>query len=198
MQRPIEDFIYCRFFPFAIWRHRSVSQPPLRVTPSTLPLSESPPGFLGIQDAEVTSSNLTHVINLSIGQGVFQTIQIMLGWSLSSRKIAELMLGIIGQSQFCQIFPWFERLVYEQVEEYLIRHDLYELQSGFRAAHSTDTCLIHLFDYVRQSFDFGTNVAMLLLDLQKAFSTVTAAVQNSDGHLHPEVISSPLSSHTVW
>lgn len=67
----------------------------------------------------------------------------------------------------------FERLVYEQVEEYLIRLDLlYELQSGFRAAYSTDTCLIHLFDYVRQNFDQGNYVGMLLLDMQKAFDTV--------------------------
>ena len=63
--------------------------------------------------------------------------------------------------------------MYEQVEEYFIRHDLlYELQSGFRAAYSTDTCLIHLFDYVRQNFDQGNYVGMLLLDLQKAFDTV--------------------------
>uniref|UniRef100_A0A671W1V6 Reverse transcriptase domain-containing protein n=1 Tax=Sparus aurata TaxID=8175 RepID=A0A671W1V6_SPAAU len=74
----------------------------------------------------------------------------------------------------------FERLVYEQVEEYLIRHDiLYELQSGFRAAHSTDTCLIHLFDYVRQNLDQGNYVGMLLLDLQKAFDTVNHDILTS-------------------
>ena len=54
-----------------------------------------------------------------------------------------------------------------------IRHDLlYELQSGFRAAHSTDTCLSHFFDYVRQNLAIGNYVGMLLLDLQKAFDTV--------------------------
>ena len=67
----------------------------------------------------------------------------------------------------------FECLVYEEVEEYLIRHDLlYELQSGLRAAHSTDTCLIYFFDYLSQSFDFGNYVGLLLLDLQKVFDTV--------------------------
>lgn len=35
------------------------------------------------------------------------------------------MLGIIGQSLSCEtISKIFERLVYEQVEEYLIRHDM--------------------------------------------------------------------------
>lgn len=70
--------------------------------------------------------------------------------------------------------------MYEQVEEYLIKHDpLYELQSGFRAAHSTDTCLIHLFDYVRQNLDQGNYVGMLLLDLQKAFNTVNHDILTS-------------------
>jgi len=53
----------------------------------------------------------------------------------------------------------FECLAYEQVEEYLIRLDLlYEHKSGFRPAYSTDTCLIHLFDNVRQNFDQGNYV----------------------------------------
>lgn len=66
----------------------------------------------------------------------------------------------------------FGRLVFEQVEEYLVRYNmLYELQSGFTAADSTDTCLIHLFDFIRQNLD-GGNYA----DLQKAFDTVNHSV----------------------
>ena len=71
----------------------------------------------------------------------------------------------------------FEHLVYEQVEEYLVRQNLlYEHQSGFRAAYSTETCLVHLFDYIRQNFDEGKYVGMILLDLQKAFDTVNHAI----------------------
>ena len=66
----------------------------------------------------------------------------------------------------------FGRLVFEQVEEYLVRYNmLYELQSGFTAADSTDTCLIHLFDFISQNLD-GGNYA----DLQKAFDTVNHSV----------------------
>lgn len=67
--------------------------------------------------------------------------------------------------------------MYEQVEEYLVRKNLlYEFQFGFRAAYSTDTCFIHLFDYIQQNFDEGKYVGMILLDLQKAFDTVNHAI----------------------
>jgi len=70
------------------------------------------------------------------------------------------------------ISKMFECLVYEQVEEYLVKQNLlYEFQSGFSASHSTETCLIHLCDY-RQNFDRENYVGMILLDLQKAFDTV--------------------------
>ena len=69
----------------------------------------------------------------------------------------------------------FGRLVFEQVEEYLVRYNmLYELQSGFTAAYSTDTCLIHLFDFIRQNLDGGNHA-----DLQKAVDTVNHSVMLS-------------------
>ena len=48
---------------------------------------------------------------------------------------------------------------------------LYDFQSGFRGAFSTDTCLIHLTDYIRNQMSAG-NYTGLVLDLQKAFDTV--------------------------
>ena len=67
----------------------------------------------------------------------------------------------------------FERIVYDQVESYLSEQKLlYEFQSGFRSVFSTDTCLIHLSDYIRFNLDKGNYVGMVLLDLQKAFDTV--------------------------
>ena len=46
---------------------------------------------------------------------------------------------------------------------------LYELQSGFRAAYSKETCLVDLFNYICQNFDEG-NYDGMVLDLQKAFN----------------------------
>ena len=37
---------------------------------------------------------------------------------------------------------------------------------------STDTCLIHLLDYIRDNNSKGLFTGMIMLDLQKAFDTV--------------------------
>jgi len=67
----------------------------------------------------------------------------------------------------------FEKAVYEQVDHYLSDNKLlYEYQSGFRTSYSTDTCLIHLTDYIKQEQDKGNYTGMVLIDLQKAFDTV--------------------------
>ena len=49
---------------------------------------------------------------------------------------------------------------------------LYEFQPGFRGKFSTDTCLIHLLDHIRDKNSEGLFTGMVLLDLQKAFDTV--------------------------
>ena len=46
------------------------------------------------------------------------------------------------------------------------------LQSGFRQNFSTDSCLIHLSDYILNNQDKGEYTGMVVIDLQKAFDTV--------------------------
>ena len=49
-----------------------------------------------------------------------------------------------------------ERLVSEQVEAYLKQNNImYEYQSGIRSGCSTDTCLIHLSDIIRDKMSKG-------------------------------------------
>ena len=48
----------------------------------------------------------------------------------------------------------------------------YRYQSGFRAHHSTDTCLSYLSDKILQGFETGKFIGMILIDLQKAFDTI--------------------------
>ena len=48
---------------------------------------------------------------------------------------------------------------------------LYELQSGFHSSFSTDSCLIHLSDFIRKQQDKGRYTGMVILVLQKAFDT---------------------------
>jgi len=66
-----------------------------------------------------------------------------------------------------------ERVVLDQVESFCKEKGLlYEFQSGFRSKYSTDTCLVHLHDYIRSNISRGKFVGMLLLDVQKAFDSV--------------------------
>ena len=44
----------------------------------------------------------------------------------------------------------FERVIYDQFDAYVTEKKLlYKFQSGFRRYFSTDTCLIHLSDYIK-------------------------------------------------
>ena len=68
-------------------------------------------------------------------------------------------------------------MVYDQLETYLDEIKLlYDLQSGFRPKYSTDTCLIHLTDFIQFQMDKGNAVGMVLLDLQKAFDTLDHSI----------------------
>ena len=66
-----------------------------------------------------------------------------------------------------------EKAIYKQLEFFLVENNLlYEFQSGFRKSYSTDSCLIHLVDYIKLQTAKGLFTGMVLLDLQKAFDTV--------------------------
>ena len=80
-------------------------------------------------------------------------------------------------SVLCILSKVFERVVYDQVDSYLSdKNLLYKFQSGFRKRFSTDTCLIHLSDYIKFEMDKGHFIGMVLLDLQKAFDTVDHSI----------------------
>ena len=66
-----------------------------------------------------------------------------------------------------------EKAVFSQLNSYLVDNNLlFEFQSGFRGAYSTDTCLIHLQDHIRNQISSGLFSGMVLLDIQKAFDSV--------------------------
>ncbi len=66
-----------------------------------------------------------------------------------------------------------ERVIYDQIEEYISKNNiLYDLQSGFRPLHSTETCILYMTDKIRKEVDNGKLCGMVMLDLQKAFDTV--------------------------
>lgn len=128
--------------------------------------------------ASIIACPLRHVINLSLIQGIVPD-------DLKSARVVPLFKKSdkteVGNyrpvSILSIISKVFERVVYDQLETYLDeRKLLYNLQSGFRPRFSTDTCLIHLTDFIKFQMDKGNVVGMVLLDLQKAFDTVVHSI----------------------
>ena len=67
----------------------------------------------------------------------------------------------------------FEKIIHDQTQTYLDEKKiLYTYQSGFRAKHSTSTCLSLLQNKILNGFDNGQLTGMILIDLQKAFDTI--------------------------
>ena len=73
----------------------------------------------------------------------------------------------------CVLSKLLERVIYIQLDNYLKTNNiLYEHQSGFRQGYSTDSCLIHITDFIKHNIGIGNYTGMVLMDLQKAFDTV--------------------------
>ena len=94
--------------------------------------------------ASIIACPLRHVINLSLIQGSVPD-------DLKSARVVPIFkkndkteVGNYRPLSILSIISKvFERVVYNQLETYLDeRKLLYDLQSGFRAKYSTDTCLI--------------------------------------------------------
>ena len=67
----------------------------------------------------------------------------------------------------------FEKLIYDQLYQYMNASGLLSLdQSGFRALHSTITCLLKCTDDWFNGIDKGLLAGIIFIDLKKAFDTV--------------------------
>ena len=67
----------------------------------------------------------------------------------------------------------FEKLIYEQLYDYLCKNDILDSrQSGFRSLHSTVTALLDLTNQWCFNIDRGMISGVVFLDLKKAFDTV--------------------------
>ena len=72
-----------------------------------------------------------------------------------------------------QLSKIIEKIIHGQVQKFLDENRiLYRYQSGFRAHHSTDTCLSYLSDKILQGFENGKFTGMIMIDLQKTFDTI--------------------------
>ena len=117
---------------------------------------------------------LTHVLNLSITQGVFPNCM----------KIAKVLplfksgdkTNILNYRPI-SILPVFskilERLMYNRLLVFIDKHGLlYRNQFGFRTKHSTALALTVLVDKITNTFDTQDHMVGVFLDFSKAFDTV--------------------------
>ena len=124
--------------------------------------------------AIVLTTPITHIVNLSITSGVVPNDMKMARIKPLYKKNSPLDVGNYRPVSILSIVSKIlERSVHTQLSEFLCENNLlFEFQSGFRDRYSTDTCLIHLLDYIRDNNAKGLYTGMVMLDLQKAFDTV--------------------------
>ena len=127
-----------------------------------------------MQSAPVIYKQLTELFNLSLKSGEYPD-----DWKLA--KVSPVFKA--GErndpnnyrpiSILSTISRVFEKLVYEQIYNYLTKNNLLDSrQSGFRSLHSTVTVLLDLTNQWCFNIDRGLVSGILFLDLKKAFDTV--------------------------
>ena len=128
--------------------------------------------------AQIITSPITHIVNLSITLGIVpDELKMARVVPLYKKNSALDVSNYRPVSILSIISKVVEKAVYEQLEQYLnSKNLLYNLQSGFRRGYSTESCLIYLTDYIKSQLDQSNYTGLVMLDLQKAFDTVDHTV----------------------
>ena len=117
---------------------------------------------------------LTHIINLSLKQGVFP----------SEMKIANIVpifkIGVTSEvgnyrpiSLLTTFSKIYERIFCNRLLSFINKYKIiYELQFGFREKHSTYLAMITLMEQIISALEKGHFTIGIFLDFSKAFDTV--------------------------
>ena len=126
------------------------------------------------ESADLVADHLCAIFNKSIVTGIFPD-----EWKLS--KVIPLFKQgnrlNVNNYRPISVIPVvakvFERIVYDQLYDYLTKNDLISShQSGFRSLHSTVTALLEATDNWAYNIDHGNVNAVVFLNLKKAFDTI--------------------------
>ena len=124
--------------------------------------------------APVIAIHLAKIINLSIKLDTFPS-----AWKIT--RIKNFFIKRI-KSEAKKYRPIFllpltskviEKSIHDQTQDYLHRNELLHIyQPGFRANHSTKTCLSQLLNMTLNGTEDGKYTGMILNDLQMVFDTL--------------------------
>ena len=76
-------------------------------------------------------------------------------------------------SLICISCKWMEHIVISDLTKHLDRHNMYNLQHGFRERRSCETQLSQLVDELAHNLPLGHQTDLILLDFSKAFDKVS-------------------------
>lgn len=128
--------------------------------------------------ATVIYESLTHIFNLSLCTGNFPS-KLKLARVTPLYKSGDIadMNNYRPISVLPSLSKLFEKIVYAQIYEYLIKYKLiHPNQSGFRSKHSCVTALTKIVDHILKEMDQGNYTGVLFLDFKKAFDMVNHTI----------------------
>lgn len=123
---------------------------------------------------EELSPAILHIFNYSLQSCCFPNT-----WKVANVKPLPKKSGACVVKDFrpisllCMLGKALEKVVHEQLVEYLQRNSLFNpLQSGFRANHSTTTALLKVIGDIRENVDSQHLSMLVLYDFSNAFPSV--------------------------
>ena len=117
---------------------------------------------------------LTHIVNLSISQGVFpEELKIAKIKPLHKTNDKHSYNNYRPISLLTMISKVFERVMYNRLLDFIGRHNIiYPKQFGFRSNHSTEMALTTFISKLAQAKENNLNTIGIFLDFSKAFDTI--------------------------
>ena len=117
---------------------------------------------------------LTYIFKRSLNVGEFPTL-----WKSSNivpifkQGDASLISNYRPVSLLCCVSKVFEKIVYERLYNYCISNDILSSNnSGFKRGDGTVNRLLYITETIEKALDTGMNVAMVFLDISKAFDKI--------------------------